>query len=159
MALITTSEAIAHCHLESDYPVEQLQPYIDAAQSYAVAYLNRAVYADQDALDAAMDGVAAGIGQAYDAYIAALDAAEAIDNPAQKQATIDLAQAVYDAAQLNARRVMNGIVINGAIHAAMLLIFGNLFANRETDVVGASVASLPMSAKALLSQHRCVQMP
>lgn len=159
MALISSSEALAHCRLESDYPVEQLQPYIDAAEISVIAHLNRAVYADQQALDAAMDAVPGSMGTAYDAYVAALDAAKLIDNPAQKQATIDLAQSVYDRAHITSRRVMNGMVINGAIRAAMLLTLGSLFANRENDVVGASVAALPTGAAALLSDFRCTQMP
>ena len=47
-----------------------------------------------------------------------------------------------------------GIVINAAITAAMLLIAGHLYANREDVVVGASVAKLPNGAQYLLQPYR-----
>lgn len=46
------------------------------------------------------------------------------------------------------------IVANHAIRAAMLLILGHLYANREDVVAGVSVAELPMGSRALLAPYR-----
>ena len=45
------------------------------------------------------------------------------------------------------------MVINAAVRAAILLIVGHLYANREENVQGA-VNKLPMGAHALLYPHR-----
>lgn len=47
-----------------------------------------------------------------------------------------------------------GIVINPAIQAALLLIVGHLYANREDTVVGLSVTQLPNGAEYLLQPYR-----
>lgn len=47
-----------------------------------------------------------------------------------------------------------GIVINSAIQAALLLIVGHLFANREDVVVGVSATQLPNGAQYLLQPYR-----
>lgn len=46
------------------------------------------------------------------------------------------------------------MVINDLIRAAILLIVGHLYTNREQDVVGVSVAELKMGALALLQPYR-----
>ena len=48
----------------------------------------------------------------------------------------------------------NGIAINFAIKAAILLITGHLYANREDTVIGVSVAVLPAGSKMLLQPYR-----
>ena len=47
-----------------------------------------------------------------------------------------------------------GIVINPAIQAALLLICGHLYANREDVVVGVSATQLPNGAQYLLQPYR-----
>jgi hypothetical protein len=47
-----------------------------------------------------------------------------------------------------------GIVMNFAITAAVLLITGHLYANREDTVIGMSVADLPSGSKMLLQPYR-----
>ena len=47
-----------------------------------------------------------------------------------------------------------GIVINSAIQAALLLIVGHLYANREDVVVGVSATQLPNGAQYLLQPYR-----
>lgn len=159
MALLQLSEARSHCRLEDDYPDEQLQPYMDAAESYVIAHLNRAVYTDQITLDAALDSVATTLGAAATDYQEALDSAKLVSNPAEKGAAIAVASARYDAVKTQAQRTMAGIVMNSTIRAAMLLTLGNLFANRETDVVGVSVAALPTGVPELLRPYRIPSMP
>lgn len=47
-----------------------------------------------------------------------------------------------------------GIVINAAIQAALLLIVGHLYANREDVLAGVSVAQLPHGSQYLLQPYR-----
>lgn len=47
-----------------------------------------------------------------------------------------------------------GIVINPAIQAALLLIVGHLYANREDVLAGVSVAQLPNGSQYLLQPYR-----
>lgn len=159
MPLLTIDEALAHCRLEADYPAEQILAYMHAAESSVIAYLNRAVFEDQAALDAAQAEIPGKVGAAYDAYNAALRAAMAISNVGQKEIMIQMAESKYLEARIAAYRVINGIVANGAIIAAILLTLGNLFQNREADVVGVSAARLPTGVPELLNGFRVVQMP
>lgn len=46
----------------------------------------------------------------------------------------------------------------GAIHAAVLLILGNLYENEADVIVGRSVSQIPMSAKSLLMPYRLVNL-
>lgn len=159
MILLTVSEARDHCRLDDDYPEEQLLPYMNAAVDYVAAHLNRAVFADDEALTEAASELPASLGLAFDEYANAVALAKNIDNVAQRNSMIDVAQTKYEAQKLAAKRIINGVVINGAIRAAMLLTLGHLFANREASVVGASVASLPTGVPELLRPFRLVQMP
>ena len=158
MSLLTLAEARAQCRVEDDYPDEQLQPYMDGAEDSAAAYLNRTVYADQTALDAARDAVPATLGAAQDAYDAAVVAAAAIDNEAEAQATIDVAAARLAEAQRVAARAIHGIALNDSIKAAVRLILGHLFANREAVAVG-QFMEIPMGSQYLLRAYRRVMMP
>ena len=47
-----------------------------------------------------------------------------------------------------------GIVMNPAIQAALLLIVGHLYANREDVLAGVSVAQLPHGSQYLLQPYR-----
>jgi hypothetical protein len=49
---------------------------------------------------------------------------------------------------------MDGMVVNEAIKAAVLLIVGSLYAQREDVVVGVSVAQLPNGAEWLLAPYK-----
>ncbi len=82
--------------------------YASAAENNAVRYMNRAVYADQSALDAAVADLSVGT---------------------------------------------NPVVLTNDMRAAMLLIVGHLYANRE-DVTITTLAALPMGSRYLLEEHR-----
>lgn len=159
MPLLTIDDALAHCRLEADYPAEQILAYMHAAESSVIAYLNRAVFEDQAALDAAQAEIPGKVGAAYDAYNASLQTAMSMSNAGQREIMIQLAESKYLEARIAAYRIINGIVVNGAIIAAMLLTLGNLFQNREADVVGVSAARLPTGVPELLNGFRVVQMP
>lgn len=46
------------------------------------------------------------------------------------------------------------MVVNDAVKAAILLLVGHLYANREEAAVGLSVASLPVNSRVLLQPYR-----
>lgn len=159
MPLLTLDEARAQCRVESDYPAEQIQPYIDGAESDAAAYLNRALFAKQADLDAAMDAVPTAVAAASTAYAAAVVAADAITDINQKQAALDIAEARMQAARDAASMVTNGVVANPAILTAVRLTLSNLFTNREAVVLGVAAVELPLGARTMLRHFRRTMMP
>lgn len=80
---------------------------------------------------------------------------------AAEQSALDyIGRQVYADADTLAAAVLAGtggtspIVVNDAIKAAILLILGHLYANRENVATGFSVAELPMGARSLLQPCR-----
>ena len=75
-------------------------------------------------------------------------------------AAIDAAQdylgrKLYESQQaLEDAMAVTGMVPNYAVKAAILLICGHLFENRENVVAGVSLQALPMGAHDLLRPHR-----
>lgn len=106
MALISDQLAREHLRVEDDVPIDV---YVRAAEQWAIEYLNRNIYVDQAALDAAVDENTAG------------------DHP---------------------------MVVNDLVQAGILTLVGHLFENRESVVVGATVAKVPMSVTFLLHPYR-----
>jgi hypothetical protein len=125
-----------------------------AAEQAAVLYLDRAVFASQDALNEAVAQVPATLATVKAAYAAADAAAGLI-------ADIDLcliektyAFDVYLEAKFAAARIRRGLVINSAIQSAMLLILGHLWENREDVITGTIATELPNGARCLLDAYR-----
>ncbi len=59
MSLIALPEAVRHLRLVDDYPVDQVEPYLLAAEGHARSYLGRTVHVDQAEMAAAvLDGSA-----------------------------------------------------------------------------------------------------
>lgn len=66
-----------------------------------------------------------------------------------------LNRGVYaDADALDASADKDGIVTNQAIHAAILLLLGHLYTNREDVVVGVPANKLPQGSRWLLNPYR-----
>lgn len=107
MSLIDIDTAKMHLRVDSEEEDDLIALYLAAAEASAVEFLNRNVYANQAALEAAAEPVEA-----------------------------------------------RPMVINGAVQAAMLLILGHLYANRENTLVGVSAQELPMGAHSLLWPYR-----
>src|ERR1700744_5164251 len=136
MSIVTLAQALAQCRLEADYSPEQLQPYIDGAEDAAAGYLNRLIYIDQATLDQAMTAAPGVLGAANTAYSNAIASAADIEDPVERQATIDLANTRLRVAKQVFTRTINGVVANSSILAAILLTIGQLFENRSNVVVG-----------------------
>ena len=107
MSLVDLEAAKLHLRVDGEDEDSLIQIYLDAAEQAAIDFLNRNVYADQEALDAA-------------------------EEPPEAKA----------------------MVVNAPIRAAVLLILGHLYANRESVVIGTITATMPMGAHSLLWPYR-----
>lgn len=154
MALIELAAAKSHLRLESGYPDEQVQPYLNAAELMAAQFLNRAIFADDGALATAIAAVPAALIAAGVAYDAAVVAADAIDNEIARCAAHAYACQVYTDAQTKALETRRGIVVNDLIANGILLALGHLFENRSDVEVGVSVAQMPIGSRALWQPFR-----
>lgn len=159
MSIVSIEDARSHCRVDSDYPSEQLQPYVDGAEGAAAAYLNRYLYADASSLAAAQDSVAEAIGAASEAYATAKAAAAEMSNADAAAAALAVAESRWCAAKVDAARSTHGMVATPVIIAAIMLTIGSLFENRSDTVVGLPASALPTDAAGLLWPHRRVMMP
>lgn len=108
--LLSLDQALAHLRADADQvDAQDLQLKITAAELLACEYMGRSVYADQNALDAAVLAETEG------------------ESP---------------------------MVCNDLVRAAMLLILGHLWANREDNVTGTIVTELKIGATQLLAPYR-----
>lgn len=153
MSLIDLAAAKAHLRLESDYPDDQVQGKLDAAESSAAQFLNRRIFKDQSALETAVGVVPTALSAAGVSYQAALAAANAIDDHVARCAAQGYALRSYRAALTLADETYAGIVTNAQIEAAILLTLGHLFENRQ-DVQQGTVQQLPVGATQLLFPFR-----
>ena len=128
--------------------------YIAAAEQSAVSLLDRGVYVDGTALTAAKEAAPGELDTAIAAYEAAMTAAEGLTDETAISAVIQAAGNDLLRAKVAYRQTMDGMVVNEAIKAAVLLTVGHLYANREDVVAGASVAALPNGADYLLQPFK-----
>ena len=108
-SLVTLAEAKAHLRIDHSFEDEDITLKLRAAEEMAVAYVDRAVYATQAALDAAMAAGTAG---------------------------------------------PDPMVCNFMLRAGILLLLGDLYANREETVTGTIATQLPTGARACLRPLR-----
>ena len=147
MSIIDIDVARAHLRLEPDYPAQQVQPYLDAAEDAAMKFLNRRIFADQAAKDAAVAAI--DLAAAKRALDDAIEAAEALTDPVARQAAIEYAHYVYRQALSEADETFRGVVMNPQIQAGILLIAAHLFEHR-----GDAQAAIPEAAYMLLYPYR-----
>lgn len=153
MTIIDLAVARDHLRLPSDYPAVQIEGKLEAAEEHAAQYLNRRIFAEDDALAAAVAAVPTELINAGVAYDDAILAASDIQNTVARSAAIEYATATYRSAQTNARETYAGIVINRPIEAGILLILGHLFENRQ-DVQAVQAVQLPIGSEQLLFPYR-----
>lgn len=154
MSLIDLPTAKAHLRLESDYPDEQVQGKLDAAESAAAQFINRRVFESAETLSAAIAAVPAGLTTAGTAYAAAITAADALDDEGARCAARDYACETYRQACSLARETYAGISKEDErwplFEAGALLILGHLFENRQDVVTGTIVTEMKNGAHQLL---------
>ena len=154
MSFVTTSEAKLHLRVDSADEDALIGVYITAAEQMAIALLDRGVYADGTALGVAKAAAPGELDTAIAAYESAIAAAEALADETAIAASIQTAGNGLLRAKVAHRHAMDGMVVNEAIKAAVLLIVGSLYTQREDVVVGVSVAKLPNGAEWLLAPYR-----
>ena len=147
MSIISIDVAREHLRLEPDYPAQQVQPYLDAAEGAARQFLNRRIFADQAAKDAAVAAI--DLVAAKQALDAAIKAAEAMTDPAAKQSATEYARYMYRQALSEADETFHGVLMNPQIQAGILLIAAHLFEHR-----GDAQAAIPEAAYMLLHPYR-----
>jgi len=152
--LIALPAIKAHLRLEADYPDAQVSIYADAAAEAAAQFMNRRVFATDADLLAARALVPAALQAASVAHAAAVEAASQISDPVLRCAELDSADSVYRAAQAAAAETRAGLVINAAVNAAILLICGHLFENRQDVITGTIATQIPNGSLYLLQPYR-----
>lgn len=155
MSFVQLSEAKLHLRgVDGTEEDALIGLYINAAEQAAIKALDRGVYADNTALQAAMTAAPAALAAATAAKEAAVTAAEALTDADEKAAALQAAENAYLRALVAYRQVFDGIVVNDQIKAAVLLTVGHLYSHREDAVVGASVSALPNGADHLLQPFK-----
>ena len=154
MTFVTLPEAKLHLRVDSADEDALIGVYITAAEQMAIALLDRGVYADDTALGVAKAAAPGELDTAIAAYESAIAAAELLDDPDAQAAAIQTADNSLIRAKVAHRQAMDGMVVNEAIKAAVLLIVGSLYTQREDAVVGVSVEQLPNGAEWLLAPYR-----
>lgn len=124
---LTPEIAKAHLRIIGDDEAVDLALKSAAAEQAVIAHLDRAVYADQTALNAAIAAVPAALVAAKAAYIAADDDANLIAD--YDLCLIEKAHAfnVYSRALFNAARTRRGLVIDPVLLAEMQLALEDLW--------------------------------
>ena len=154
MSFVQLAEAKLHLRVDGADEDALIGVYIAAAEQSAVSLLDRGVYADGTALGVAKAAAPVELDSAIAAYEAAMTAAEAMTDANAIAAAVQAAGNDLLRAQVAHRQAMDGIVVNDVIKAAVLLIVGSLYAQREDVVVGVSVAQLPNGAEWLLAPYK-----
>ena len=157
MSLVDLLTAKLHLRLEPDYPDEQVAPYLLAAESAAVQFLNRGVFAAADELSQAIAAAPSQVATALAAWSVTVAEAAVLQatDPNGADALRDGADMALRATRSLAAETRAGIVINDSIRAAILLMLGHLFTNREDSTPGTSPAMpLPNGAQWLLQPFR-----
>ena len=149
--IVSRDAAIAHVREDASAPIDL---YLSAATSYVVEYLDANIYPDAEAWQSDIDSIPADTYAADAAYDAAMQAAEGLPWDKRCAARVE-ARNAYLSANASIDRKRFGRVANDAIRAAILLVFGHLWKNREsvTDLT-APMAELPMGVYALLAPYR-----
>jgi exosome complex RNA-binding protein Rrp42 (RNase PH superfamily) len=155
MSFVTLANAKIHLRATDGTDEDDLiGACITAAEQTAASIVDRAIYADSTALNAAVAAAPAALTTATATYTTAMTAAQALTDSTEQAAAIKTAENAYTRAQIAYRQVVDGMVANESVKAAVLLIVGHLYANREDVVAGVSVAQLPNGAEWLLQPYK-----
>ena len=135
MPIIPIDVAMGHVYADSD-DQSQVERKLASAIETAEQFMGRRIYENDDALAAAQVTATA---QLQDVVLPVANHVFSDD---------DLSQVLNDVSRRRKYELVmqiRGVVINPAIEIGILLIFGDLYKNRENSVDG-GVSELPMSA-------------
>lgn len=154
MSIIGIDVAKSHLRIDGNGDDSEIALKLAAAEQSAASYLNRNLYADQVAFDAAIQSMPAVYSAALAGHRAAIESARSVADFDERQMALLAANERFCMAKLESIRTHRGLVINYEVKAAVLLTLGHLWANREGVVVGLSVTDLPQGSISLLRPHR-----
>lgn len=152
--LVDLATAQAHLRVDNDVEDALIELYLGAAEHAAIEYLNVAVYPDAGALASAISAAPVAFAEASTDYTLAVRAVASMASLAERDLALEVAGVAYRAAVGRFRATVNGLVVNDAIRAAILLTLGHLYANREDVVTAVSAVELPRGARSLLMPYR-----
>lgn len=142
---------LAREHLKADdEDVEDglIERYIASAKSACEGYCNRKFYEDETTRAADYIAALAELKAAKEARDAALAATDDCD-------VQNIVNNTWISARANCMARCNGVVIDDTITAAMLMMLGHFYRNREEVVVGqySGASQLPAGAKRILEPY------
>lgn len=157
MSLVTLASAKLHLRVTGTDEDTLIQDMLDTAEKVVHSQLGRNVYVDSTALTAAKSAAPTALTTAGTTYDAAVTAALANTNDTESALMLSLAVTEYYAAGQDFRRTMQGIVTNKNIQAAVLLLVGHYYANREATTAqlnGLASMQLPLGVDSVLQPYK-----
>lgn len=154
MELVTIDTLRTHCRADGDDD-ELIAAYGDAAEAACVARVSRGLFADANALNAALETVPTLLTAAWDSYDDEMEAAEALSDERVRAAAIISATKKRDNAIRNAAAITNGMVATPDIIVAVMLLVKTWYDTGTTVVTGqgAAAVELPFGAETILARH------
>lgn len=152
MPVINIEKAMVHLRVDEDTGDDVLDK-LKSAEDKAARYLNRFFYATDLDLSSAKILIPSLLAASDQNYHDSCDVANSISEYQSRNLMLSAAENIKNEASYNAKMTLQGIVINPSIEAAVLLILGSLYENRE-DETAASVSELPKGALWLLDPYR-----
>ena len=147
--------AVAMNHLRADDDAQDMvQIYLDAAEHAASQFMNRLFFPDQAALTDAQDDAVFALAAARTARVAALAAADALEDCGERAVQVELIEATFAEAAGKCAMAIRGIVLNPSITAACLLKLGHLYEHHEDVVLSQAPMAMPMGSQHLLQPFR-----
>lgn len=152
MELVTLEDVRAHCRAEPEDDA-LLELYANGAEQAAQEFLNRRVFAAAEDLQAATLAMPVTVATAELAYWAAREAARGMVGEARCMAELAADAAWRDVTRV-AQETAMGMVVNDDIRAAVLLITGHRYRNREDVITGTIATKMPQGATTILFPYR-----
>lgn len=159
MSLLTPEQCRTQCRVDGEYADAELAALLASAEDAAAAYLNRSLFADQGALDGALDAFPTEAAAAASAYSAAMATANSEPDAAKAEAMRSVAKQRKALTDLALSRNLAGMVANASVLAAVRLTLAHLWENPGAVVIGATAIELPLGVKSLLRPYRRVMTP
>lgn len=152
MPVINIEKAMVHLRVDEDTGGDVLAK-LNSAEDKAARYLNRFFYASVAAWTEAIALCLNQLNDALEQYTQSCNTANLVTDFVSRGMLLSAAENLKKEAQRNTKMAMQGIVINPSIEAAVLLILGSLYENRE-DETSTAVNELPKGALWLLDPYR-----
>lgn len=152
MPVINIEKAMVHLRVDEDTGGDVLAK-LNSAEDKAARYLNRFFYATATEWTEAIAIALEQLNYALEQYTESCNAANLVTDSVSRKMLLSAAENLKKEAQYNTKMTMQGIVINSSIEAAVLLILGSLYENRE-DETSIAVNELPKGALWLLDPYR-----